>query len=64
MDPVGLIGGAVVLVAVAVLAAKYFPTEIAELVHRMGSPSASSVKKQSDQMLADMDRNVAERKAR
>lgn len=30
----------------------------------LDKPSAKAIKKQSDEMLADMDRNVAERKAR
>jgi hypothetical protein len=30
----------------------------------LDKPSADAIKKQSDEMLADMDRNVAERKAR
>jgi hypothetical protein len=30
----------------------------------LDKPSRDAIKKQSDQMLADMDRNVAERKAR
>lgn len=64
MEAVDLIGGMVVLAAALVLGVKYFPKEIAEFVRRLGAPSASSIKKQSDEMLAEMDRNVAERKAR
>lgn len=64
METVCLIGGVVALGALAVLAAKFFPNEIAEFMRRLGAPSEFSVKKQSDEMLVDMDRNVAERKAR
>jgi hypothetical protein len=63
MDPIGVIGGGVVLLVGALLEVKYFPDEVAEFWRRLGAPSASTVKKQSHEMLANMDRNVAGRKS-
>lgn len=62
MDPIGFFGAIAVLVAAILLAAKYFLKEIAEFVRRLDAPSASAIKKKSDEMLSTMDRNVAERK--
>lgn len=64
MDPISVIGGGVVLLVGALLVVKYFPNEVAEFWRRLGAPTDSTIKKQSDEMLANMDRNVAERKAR
>jgi len=64
MEQIGFIGGGVVLGAAAFLVVKYFPKEIAEFVRRLGAPSTSAVKSQSDRMLAQMETNVAERKAK
>jgi len=64
MDAIGLIGGGAVVVVAAMLVVKYFPKQVMGFMRRASAQSATSIKKQSDQMLADMDRNVAERKAR
>lgn len=64
MEQIGFIGGGVVLVTAALLVVKYFPSEVAAFVRRMGAPSTSAVKSQSDRMLAEMDKNVAARKAK
>lgn len=37
---------------------------LAEFLTNCDRPSAETIKQQSDEMLAEMDRNVAERKAR
>lgn len=64
MDMIGFIGGGAFLIVTALLVLKYFPEEIAEFVRRLSAPSTSSIKQQSEERLAEMDRNVAERKAR
>jgi hypothetical protein len=64
MDPVGIIGGGVILMFGGLLVVKYFPEEVARFWRGLGAPSAPSVKKQSDAMLAEMDRNVAARRTR
>lgn len=64
MNSIGLVGVGVVLLVGALLVAKYFPGEVAEFWRRLSIPSASSIKKQSNERLAEMERNIAERKAR
>jgi len=64
MNPIGLFGAVAALVVAILLAVKYFPKEVAEFLRRMSAPSTSAIRKKSDEMLADMDRNIAERKAR
>lgn len=58
-----LISGFVLVAAMSILLVKYFPDECAEFIQRVRSPSSSAVKEQSDELLAQMDRNVTERKA-
>lgn len=64
MNLMGIIGGGVVLMLGAFLVVRYFPNEVAEFWRRMGNPSENSIKKQSVERLAEMERNIAERKAR
>ncbi|MBC3871906.1 hypothetical protein [Undibacterium oligocarboniphilum] len=59
-----LIAGFIVFAVIVILTLKYFPSECAEFIRRLRSPSASAVKKQSEELLAKMNKNVAERKSR
>ncbi|QOU76473.1 hypothetical protein JAB4_059730 (plasmid) [Janthinobacterium sp. HH102] len=54
--------GAVVVAAVVVCI--FFPSEVQNFLKRLDAKSEKNIKKQSDEMLAEMDRNVAERKAK
>lgn len=42
---------------------KYFPNECAEWLRQMSSPSSGAVKSRSEKMLAQMNRNIAEKNA-
>ncbi|MCU6501939.1 hypothetical protein LPN04_29525 [Rugamonas sp. A1-17] len=42
---------------------KYFPNYCAEWLSKMSSPSSGSIKRKSEKMLEQMDRNVAEKNA-
>lgn len=64
MDIIGFFGVGSLLVVGGLLVVKFFPNEIAALWRRLGAPSESDIKKQSDERLAEMERNIAERKAR
>ena len=64
MDFIGFFGGGVFLVVVGLLVVKFFPNEVAAFWRRLGAPSESALKKQSDERLAEMERNILERKAR
>jgi hypothetical protein len=61
---IGLFGGAVALLVLVILMVKYFPKEVSGFFTSLRGSSTSAVKKQSDEMLGEMDRNVAERKAK
>lgn len=60
----GVIAGLVFLVVLATLFAKNYPAGCADFLRRLRSPGTAQIKKQADEMLAQMDRNIAERKAR
>lgn len=60
----GVIAFGTIMLVLSYFLAKYWPGACAELWRRIRSPSASSIKKQSDELLAQMNRNIAERKAR
>lgn len=42
---------------------KYFPNECAEWLRQMSSPSSDAVKRKSEEMLKQMDLNIAEKSA-
>lgn len=52
------------VVITAVVACILFPSAVQNFLKRLDSKSEKDIKKQSDGMLAEMDRNVAERKAK
>lgn len=60
----GLFYGAAFLLVLGVLVFWYFPNEVAVFWRRLNAPSESDLKKQSDERLVEMERNIAERKAR
>jgi hypothetical protein len=64
MNVIAMIGGGAVLLFGALLVATHFPEDVAEFLRRLSAPTTKTIKKQSEQMLVEMDRNVAERKAR
>lgn len=64
MDLIGFFGAGAVLLVVGVLVVKFFPNEVGTFWRRLGAPTESALKKQSEERLAEMERNVAERNAR
>jgi hypothetical protein len=64
MSIFGWIGSVLALLVVVMWVAARFPKQIERWVRGWEAPSESNIKKRSKEMLAQMDRNVAERKAK
>jgi hypothetical protein len=59
-----ILGGGILLLVAIVLVPKFFPKETARFIEGLRAPSESQIKKQSDEKLGEMDRNLAVRKSR
>jgi len=64
MGFIGIFGGGAVLLVLGLLVVRFLPSEIAAFWRRQGAPTESALKRQSDERLAEMERNIAERNAR
>jgi hypothetical protein len=60
---IAVIGYGAVLVLLIVVVFFYLPREFARLVRQLDESPETSIQRLSDEMLARMDRNVAERRA-